>query len=59
VNINKLKPCTYLGKVPKQLEVTVEHGLENKEDSEHKEDSQKYFWYGSTKNQTTQKTIVN
>jgi hypothetical protein len=65
VNINKLKPYTYLGKVPKRLEVTVEHGLEhkedleNKEDSEHKKDSQKYFWYGSTKNQTTQKTIIN
>jgi hypothetical protein len=53
VNINKFKPYRYLGKVPIALKVTVERGLEYKEDSEHKEDSQKYFWYGSTKNQTT------
>jgi hypothetical protein len=39
VNINKLKPCIYLGKVPRGLEVTIEGGGEHKEDLENKEDS--------------------
>jgi hypothetical protein len=65
VDINKLKPCRYLGKVLRGLRVIVKGGsihkeaLENKEDLEHKEDSPKKIWYGSTKNQTTQKTEVN
>jgi hypothetical protein len=39
VNINKLKPCIYLGKVPRGLEVTIKGGGEHKEDLENKEDS--------------------
>jgi hypothetical protein len=45
VNINKLKPCIYLGKAPRGLKATIKGGgehkedLENEEDSENKEDS--------------------
>jgi len=48
VNINKLKPIKYLGKVPKGLEATIEGGREHKVNLEHeglknKEASQKSF----------------
>jgi hypothetical protein len=59
VNINKLKPYKYLGKAPRGLKVTIEGGGEHKEDSKNKEDSQKDFQYGSSKNQTTLKTKIN
>jgi hypothetical protein len=49
MNISKLKPYRYLGKTLWRLEATIER------EREHKEDSQKGFWYGSTKNQTTSK----
>jgi hypothetical protein len=38
VNINKLKPCIYLGKAPIGLKNTIKGGGEHKEDLENKED---------------------
>jgi hypothetical protein len=50
VNINKLKPYKCLGKALKGQEATIKGGREHMEDSKNKEDAQKGFRYGSTKN---------
>jgi hypothetical protein len=70
VNINKLKPCRYLGKAPRGLEATIKGGREHKEDLETRRIQkirrtqstrriQKKIHYGSIENQTTPKTKVN